>query len=71
MQMLYQRRKKMNDDFKFFVDVEIYENWGDGYWAQAHYLFHGYDDVYWTNDLEKVFEFLKQQIILGDNRNDE
>ena len=44
MQMLYQRRKKMNDDFKFFVDVEIYENWGDGYWAQAHYLFHGYFD---------------------------
>ena len=71
MQMLYQRRKKMNDDFKFFVDVEIYENWGDGYWAQAHYLLHGYDDVYWTNDLEKGFEFLKQQIILGDNRNDE
>jgi len=47
---------------KFFVDIEVYnpeEN------SQAKYLVHGYDDVYWTDDLDEAMSALKQEIIKG------
>lgn len=49
------------------LDIEIYEKAGaDGWikgWAQAKYLVHGFEDVLWTDDLDKALAFLKQSII--------
>ena len=49
------------------LDIEIYEKAGaDGWvkrWAQAKYLVHGFEDVFWTDDLDEALAFLKQSII--------
>lgn len=50
------------------LDIEIYEKAGaDGKlfkrWAQAKYLVHGFEDVFWTDDLDEALAFLKQSII--------
>jgi len=44
------------------LDIEMYGSYGDGHWAQAKYLAHGYDDVYWTNDLSAAMRFLTLSI---------
>lgn len=44
------------------LDMEIYDAWGEGFWAQAKYLVHGHDDVLWTNDIEDAISFLKNSI---------
>lgn len=44
------------------LDIEIYDVWGEGVWAQAKYLVHGHDDVLWTNDIEEAISFLKDSI---------
>ena len=31
------------------LDIEVYPAGDVGGWAQARYLVHGYDDVYWVN----------------------
>ena len=41
------------------LDIEIYEKWGGDEWAQAKYLVHGYDDVFWTNNIDEALQFLK------------
>lgn len=51
---------------KFMVDIEVYDVEKDK-WAQAKYLAHGYNDVLWTNNLDLVFNFLKDQIQLLGN----
>lgn len=43
----------------FTLDIEIYKNYGNGYWAQAKYLVHGYDDVLWTNSIKDAINFLE------------
>ena len=45
------------------LDIEVYEKWGEGEWAQAKYLVHGYDDVLWTNDIEDAIAFLKDSLV--------
>lgn len=42
------------------LDIEIYdtEDKSDN-WAQAKYLVHGYDDVFWTDDIDDAMEFMK------------
>ncbi len=47
----------------FTLDIEIYKNYGDGYWAQAHYLVHGIDDVLWTNSIDDAISYLKEELI--------
>ena len=47
---------------KFRVDIEVYDNWGDGYWAQARYLAHGYDDVMWTDSLDDAAQFIMTSV---------
>ncbi len=43
---------------RFTLDIETYDDYGDGYWAQERYLVHGYDDVLWTSSLKSAMEFL-------------
>lgn len=50
------------DGFKMKVDIEIYDKFGEGYWAQCRYLVHGAHDVLWTNDLDEALSFLKDDI---------
>lgn len=45
------------------LDIEVYEKWGEGEWAQAKYLVHGHDDVLWTNDIEEAIAFLKSSLV--------
>lgn len=44
------------------LDIEIYEKAGVGF-AQAKYLVHGFEDVFWTDDIDEALAFLKQSII--------
>ena len=46
----------------FTLDIQIYKNYGEGYWAQAHYLVHGIDDVLWTNDIREVVNYIKSEL---------
>lgn len=46
----------------FQLDVQVWKNYGEGYWAQAHYLVHGADDVLWTNSIEDAIEYLKYEL---------
>jgi len=46
---------------EFVVDIEIYDT-DENKWAQEKYLVHGYDDVFWTDSLDKAIAFLKQSI---------
>jgi len=52
----------MNDIPASILDIEVYDVYGDGHWAQAKYLVHGFDDVLWTDDLEAAMCFMKHQI---------
>lgn len=52
---------------KYFVDIEIHDT-KDGY-SQAKYLVHGIDDVFWTDNLEDAFLFLKEGIEKEENKN--
>ncbi len=44
------------------LDIEIYEKAGVGF-AQAKYLVHGFEDVFWTDDIDEALAFLKRSII--------
>jgi hypothetical protein len=46
----------------FTLDIQVYRNYGDNCWAQAHYLVHGVDDVMWTDSLDEAIEYLKQEL---------
>lgn len=45
------------------VDIEVYKEYGDPYWAQAKYLVHGKDDVLWTSSLDEALDFIKSSLI--------
>jgi len=42
------------------IDIEVNDGKGD---EQALFLFHGIGDVFWTDDPDKGFAFLKQELI--------
>lgn len=44
------------------LDIEVYTEWGEKYWAQAKYLVHGHDDVLWTNSIDEAIAFLKNSL---------
>lgn len=56
------------DDPTYIFDIEVYEKYGHGVWAQAKYLVHGLDDVLWTNDSEQAALFIKRSIEAANNR---
>ena len=43
---------------RYFVDIIVFENYGDKYWAQEKYLVHGTHDVLWTSDLQQALHYL-------------
>ena len=43
---------------KYRIDIEVYSQYGDDYWAQSRYLVHGYDDVLWTDSAEDAAQFI-------------
>lgn len=45
------------------LDVTVFDEWGDHVFAQAKYLVHGFDDVLWTNDIDSVIAYLKDDLI--------
>lgn len=45
-----------------YIDIEIYEKHGDGYWAQKKYLVHGINDIMWTNDPKDVAEYIEEML---------
>jgi len=50
------------NQIKRVLDVEIYEEYGNGHWAQARFLVHGLCDVLWTNSIEEVVNFLESDL---------
>ena len=54
-------------EMSYFVDIEIFENYGDGYWAQEKYLVHGIDDVLWTGNTEEALNFLRYDLEREEN----
>ena len=44
------------------VDVEVFKNYGKGFWAQEMFLVHGYDDVLWTSDIDAACEYFKETL---------
>lgn len=53
----------MNEGYNgFILDVEIYSKYGENEWAQEPYLVHGIDDVLWTDSIDAVVAFLKEDL---------
>lgn len=48
---------------KITLDIEVYELYGEGYFAQCKYLVHTYSDVLWTNDLDEAMSFLRDSLV--------
>lgn len=46
----------------FTIDIEAYENFGPGNWAQEQFLIHGLDDVYWTSSIEDVLSIIERNL---------
>lgn len=44
------------------LDIEIYDKFGDGHWAQARYLVHGSDDVLWTDSIDDAMAFMRESL---------
>jgi hypothetical protein len=59
----YNRRTlgEIGGNMEAVLDIEIYDTETNS-WAQAKYLVHGYDDVFWTDSLDDAIAFLKQNI---------
>lgn len=52
----------------FTVDIEIYANHGEGYWAKKRYLVHGLDDSMWTSTISEAIAYLKYELERLENR---
>ena len=42
----------------WIFDIEVFDEFGEGHWAQARFLVHGYEDVLWTNDIQAAAAFM-------------
>ena len=47
----------------FTLDIEVYSK--ESKWAQGRYLVHGYDDVYWTDDINMALDALRTELEHG------
>jgi hypothetical protein len=45
------------------LDIEVYDEWGSGHWAQAKYLVHGREDVMWTNSIDEALAYLRSDLL--------
>lgn len=45
------------------LDIEIYDEYGPGFWAQERYLVHLHDDVLWTSDIDQAVSALREDLI--------
>ena len=45
------------------LDIEVFDEYGEGVFVQAKYLVHGYDDVLWTNSLDDAIDYLKWSLL--------
>ena len=45
------------------LDIECYDTKTTDEWVQAKYLVHGYDDVFWTDNIDDAISFLKESIL--------
>jgi len=48
--------------FSRLLDIECYDKTVNT-WAQATFLVHGIDDVYWTDDPEEAASYIKSELI--------
>ena len=46
------------------LDIEVYDTTDE--WVQAKYLVHGYDDVFWTDDIDAAMQFLEQSMKIAE-----
>ena len=60
--IVYLTKNKMESQ-KIILDIEVYELYGEGYFAQCKYLVHGYNDVLWTNNLDEAISFLRDSLV--------
>jgi hypothetical protein len=44
------------------LDIECYDT-TENTWAQAAFLVHGLDDVYWTDDPEEAANIIKSELV--------
>jgi len=52
----------MNDTgFLYNLDIEVYDPKTNP-WAQGRYLVHGIDDSFWTDNIESVLEYLRDDL---------
>ncbi len=49
------------------LDIEVYDTTDE--WVQAKYLVHGYDDVFWTDDIDAAMQFLEQSMKIAEGCN--
>lgn len=47
----------------FTLDIQVYKNYGEGYWVQEHYLVHGTDDALWTNSIDDAVNYLRNELV--------
>ena len=46
----------------WIFDIECFNEYGDGYFAQERFLVHGIDDVLWTSSLDDAANFIKESL---------
>lgn len=50
------------EERSYYLDVEVFDKYGEGYWAQERFLVHGLDDIFWTDDPAKAASFLQDSL---------
>ncbi len=48
------------------LDIILHKK--DNLFSQCKYLIHGYDDVFWTDDLDEALGILKSQLLLMEEK---
>lgn len=48
--------------YSFYVDIECYDKFGKGCWAQERYLVHGVGYVLWTSSIKEAVNFIKETL---------
>ena len=46
----------------WILDIEVFDEFGEGHWAQARYLVHSHDDVLWADNVHDACEFLRRSL---------
>lgn len=45
------------------VEVQTFDEWGNGHFAQARYYVGGFDDVYWCDSLDDALRAVRDQLV--------